>query len=294
MWSLSAALLPLAIALVTPETPACVSDADGDGICDRVEDRTGTDRLDADTDGDGVPDGVEDANRDGRVSPGESDPRVPGLFPGSYPHIPEPMVFDLVRGLGARKGEVEVNTLLVTRFSRRGTQIAWAPEVEWALADNLAVEFELPMVARQLEALKVAGQVTLPEGTEQFIHGVQVIGEYLLTPREIELTALYLAGYRVQAASFFAMVGLRGVTPLAQAGHVEALVNPSVYFDLSERFTVGVETNVAIGFDGHTSVLAVPQLHYQISRHLRIQLGGGVAFEDGERRPGLATRLILE
>lgn len=281
----------------TPEPPAdtCAGlDSDRDGLCDHLERGTGTAPLRADTDGDGVPDGEEDANRDGRVDPGESDPRVPGLFPGTYPHIPEPMVFDLVRGLGSKKGEVEVNTLLVTRFRRDSVELHWAPEVEWAFADGLALEFELPMTDRQLEALKFAAQATLPSPAENFTHGIQVIGEYLLTPEEAEFAALYLAGLRVGDAAFFSMLGLRALTPMKALAEFEVLVNPTVSYDVNEQCTLGLESNLAVGLDGHTEVALIPQVHFQISQHVRIQVGGGVSFSDGERRPLVATRLILE
>ncbi|GMU04697.1 adventurous gliding motility lipoprotein CglD [Corallococcus caeni] len=55
---------------------AAVPDADFDGIPDSVEDATGTNKNKADTDGDGVADGVEDTNKNGRVEPGETDPRL--------------------------------------------------------------------------------------------------------------------------------------------------------------------------------------------------------------------------
>ncbi|AGC42360.1 putative lipoprotein [Myxococcus stipitatus DSM 14675] len=55
---------------------ASIPDADFDGIPDSVEAATGTDKNKADTDGDGLPDGVEDENKNGRVDPGETDPRL--------------------------------------------------------------------------------------------------------------------------------------------------------------------------------------------------------------------------
>jgi len=81
-----------------------VSDRDGDGILDSVEDQNGngivdgagtpageTDWLDPDTDGDGIPDGMEDVNRNGRVDPGETDPRLAdtdgdGILDGADPN----------------------------------------------------------------------------------------------------------------------------------------------------------------------------------------------------------------
>lgn len=56
-----------------PDNP----DTDADGIADGVEYRSGTDPLRRDTDLDGLPDGIEDANWNGRVNPGETDPRNP-------------------------------------------------------------------------------------------------------------------------------------------------------------------------------------------------------------------------
>jgi len=49
-------------------------------------------------------------------------------------HIPEPLMFDLVRGLGARQGELEVNSLADFPLNYTTTRgIDWAPEVEYAL-----------------------------------------------------------------------------------------------------------------------------------------------------------------
>ncbi len=62
-----------------PGTSPVNPDTDGDGILDGVElshTPTPTDPLNPDTDGDGRGDGDEDANHNGRVDPGETDPRI--------------------------------------------------------------------------------------------------------------------------------------------------------------------------------------------------------------------------
>jgi hypothetical protein len=59
--------------------------------------------------------------------------------------IPEPLNFDLVRGLGARQGELEINSLAdfpLNNTSNRGVE--WAPEIEYALFNNFAIELEFP------------------------------------------------------------------------------------------------------------------------------------------------------
>ncbi len=95
--------------------------------------------------------------------------RVSGEEEG--PRIPEPMVFDLIRPLGAKRGEAELNSLGRIPLSRKARQVdgvsdplglvrrsqdrqgtEWAPEIEYALTDGLAVEFELPMENLSVEA----------------------------------------------------------------------------------------------------------------------------------------------
>ena len=276
------------------ESPCESGDVDSDGVCDEVEAASGTKVLRADTDADGVPDGVEDADHDGVVDPGETDPRVPGLFPGTYPHIPEPMTFDLVRGLGARKGEVEVNSLAVFNLARGHRDLAWAPEVEWAFAHGLAVELELPVHNRELDALKGAFQATFPDNREHLIHGVQIIGEYHLSSRRVELTTLYLIGGRAGQWSMLAMLGARAITPMDARAHYEALINPSVYNDITETLTVGVETNIAWGLGGKHMLAIIPQVHWQISTRVRLQIGAGARLEGRDLQPLIATRVILE
>lgn len=292
-----------------PRCGESARDADADGLCDRLEQATGTDPYDADTDDDSVPDGEEDANQDGRVNVGESDPRSPGLFPGSAPHIPEPLAFDLVRGLGAQRGEFEANTLTVVQFSRGARpRIEWAPEVEWAVLDGFALELELPAAGTQLAAVKGAAQVTFPGGGERFAHGVQSIAEHFVSDVEAPRgatrgTFLYLAGLRGVAWSIFGMVGGRvssagssstpAATSPAEATRPELLFNPSVFYDVAEELTFGWETNLALSHRRQEWRL-VPQLHYQLSRHFRVQLGGGVHVADGHIAPIAASRFVVE
>ena len=276
-----------------PASPQPPRDSDGDNIPDAVEERTDTSPFDADSDDDGVPDGVEDSNRDGVVDPGETDPRRPGLFPGSEPHIPEPLFFDLVRGLGARKDELEVNVLLgLTRTSDRRFALDWAPEVEWAPVDNLAVEFELPMADRHVVALKGAIQWTAPSPSPALAHGVQVLGEYLLDERLTEVSALYLIGGRTGRASVFGMIGPR--LDLGSEVRPSLVASPSVFYDVDEALTVGLEGNARLGKQGDWRTQALAQVHWQVSHRFRLQAGTGVRIEPARAHPVAAVRLVLE
>lgn len=294
----------LAIVLLAVPAAAPLADSDADGIPDRVEDRDGDGRVDAgetdprrrDSDRDGVPDGLEDRDRDGRVDPGESDPRVPGLFPGTGPHIPEPLAFDLVRGLGARRGEVEINTLLLPRWSGRAATIDWAPEIEWAPRDDLALEIELPMAGGHLHGLKGAIQGTLPRrGGRRFISGWQVIAELLPGEAQLTTTALYLAGLRLSRRwSLLGMGGVQADWTRRPAVQLAVLVNPSVFVDLGERVTLGVEHNLGVGLGGRVRAMALPQFHFQLARRWRLQCGLGAEL-DGRRLHALGgLRVIFE
>lgn len=271
-------------------------DTDGDGISDRIERRTGTDHLRRDTDADGVPDGVEDSNLDGRIDrdEGETDPSLPGLFPGSHPHIPEPLVFDLVRGLGAKRGELEANTLALVNL--RDGRVHWAPEIEWAFADGYAIEVEVPMVDRHVEAFKLALQGTLPNGNwSNFAHGWQTFAEIALDDRATDVVLLYMFGNRFHRSwSYLTMIGAKTTASEQSLSGWTALLNPSLFYDAREWLTVGLESNLQMDQDGLWLVRLFPQIHIQIGRRARIQLSAGVDIDAGGVEPLFGTRLIIE
>ncbi len=268
-------------------------DSDRDGLSDELEKDTGTDPFDRDTDSDGVADGKEDTNRDGVHDSGETNPRRAGLFPGTFPHIPEPLVFDLVRGLGARRGELEVNTLGVMSVDTGAFH--WAPEIEWAFWDGQAIELELPLRGRHLEAVKVALQSTLPAPWRRFTHGVQAFAEVGLDAGATDAVLLYLAGQRLGTRwSYLSMVGGSAMFDGGSVESPSAIFNLSFFYDVIEWSTFGLETNSRqLGAEGWLFRL-FPQVHVQLSRRLRVQLSGGVEVRDGPAGPLGALRVILE
>lgn len=144
----------------------------------------------------------------------ETIERVSGEERG--PRIPEPMVFDLVRPLGAKHREGEINVLNVIPLRRKSMAVddapdplglvrrsldtqgfEWAPEIEYPFGNGLALEFELPMENGRVEAYKSAGQAFFGTALEHlFIHGAQVIVQYDSQPKLWTTTFLYLAGFR--------------------------------------------------------------------------------------------------
>lgn len=211
------------------------------------------------------------------------------------PRIPEPMVFDLVRPLNARRGEAEVNVLGVFPLNRNLGEAEWAPEVEIALADGFAIEFELPFEEWSLKAYKFAGQLTF--GTafkDSFIHGAQGILEYDKDTGNVTPTLLYLAGVQFDEKwSALAMAGLRTELEGDDRGtRTETLFNFSLFRHVGDYTTVGLETNYSASLVGGTEFRLMPQVHQELQDHIMIQFGAGCLFTQEATVPEAAARLI--
>jgi hypothetical protein len=244
----------------------------------------------------------------------ETIERVSGEQRG--PRIPEPMVFDLVRPLGAKHGEGEINVLSRIPLRRKSRAVddapdplglvrrspdtrgfEWAPEIEYAFGNGLALEFELPMENERVEAYKGAAQAFFGTALEhRFIHGGQVIVQYDQQPKLWTTTILYLAGLRFNETwSIFGMFG-----PRTELGgrvtdrRTEWLTNATLFADVTHRLVAGIETNVGQVIGGHASVLVMPQLHYEVSKRWMIQGGVGTRITKGLTLPEIGFRLIRE
>jgi len=244
----------------------------------------------------------------------ETIERVSGEEDG--PRIAEPMVFDLVRPLGAKRGEGEVNVLGMVPLGRRSRRVAdvpdslglvrrspdrkgveWAPEIEYAVCNGIGLEVEFPLENRHLEAYKGAVQVTFGTGfNHRFIHGAQGIVQYDRAPSLWTTTLLYLAGFRFNEMwSIFGMFGNRvEVSGPVSNKTVELLSNVSVFADLTNRLVAGIETNLGQTLGGNTEMLFMPQLHYEVDRYVMIQAGIGARFASGVSLPEAGFRLIRE
>lgn len=269
-------------------------DSDCDGLSDRAEDANANGRVDSgetnpfaeDTDGDGTHDAVEvsrgtDPNRD------------------SYHSFPEPMVFDLVRGLDAQKGELEMNALIRNHPRRNGSLLQYAPEVEYAFANGAAVEVELPFENEHLSSVKGAIQKTLHfDEQRRFAHGIQALAEVGVFERtDAELALLHIGNARFgEKWSFVSISGIQGVYDRrTEDFHGALLVNWSGYYAIAQQVLIGLEGNLRLDDSGNTHWLVTPQAHVQLNNHFRLQLGmGAVRTATGGAEPLLSTRFIVE
>ncbi|WP_254796258.1 hypothetical protein [Azotobacter vinelandii] len=214
---------------------------------------------------------------------------------GAYPEIPEPMVFDMMRPLGARQGELEANVLATGPLSESDQQTDWAPEAEYAFADGWAVEFEFPFEDDRLSEYKVGVQATLGAFNQgRSAHGVQYMNIYEREHHKYFNTLVYTLGHRFSARwSSMSMIGLADIGWSGSSGRNHLIVNHSTFFDATENTVLGVELNYRSGHDGH--VLLMPQIHHRLTRTLNLQFGIGVDKARGESAlPEAGLRIVRQ
>jgi hypothetical protein len=216
-------------------------------------------------------------------------------------NIPEPLMFDLVRGLGAKQGELEINSLAdfpLNNVSSRGVE--WAPEIEYALFDNFAVELEFPLNNFELEAYKMAVQWTIGSSkSNKFIHGIQIIGEKYIHDDILELNFLYVPAYRFNEV--WSAIGLFGVMVESGSDTPDIdhtlILNASVFADLNQHTTLGLEINNSDPTfqkidDNKMELLILPQAHYEFDSGYSFQFGIGPKFSEGKTNASAVLRVI--
>lgn len=186
---------------------------------------------------------------------------------------PEPMVYDLVDPLGATKGKTEINTLLA--YSPRTGEMAWSPEIEYAFAKGHAVEFELPMENTTVNQYKISLQGYLGELIKgRMLHGWQVVGRRKNDEKAFALEVLYLNDHKfLDKWSMMNMLGVRH-TAIGKSGEFIGVLNNTLFYSFSKRFSVGVELNSEIGARDYRYQLT-PQVQYSVNKNAIVQLGGG-------------------
>jgi hypothetical protein len=186
--------------------------------------------------------------------------------------IPEPMVYDLVRPLGVRQGEMEINAL--GDYNPYNGDFSWAPELEYGLADDLAMEVELPFEDASHERYKVAIQQTLgvdyAQGTA---NGWQAFVDVNKHTKAMSADATYIhARQWTDQWSSLSMLGLR-VHNINRSAQVDYLLNNTVFYDVSPRLTLGLELNQEISTGGTWRYRLTPQVHYDASQYYTLQMG---------------------
>ncbi|MGE0474805.1 MAG: hypothetical protein AB7P17_14320, partial [Nitrospirales bacterium] len=127
----------------------------------------------------------------------------------------------------------------------------------------------------------------------RFIHGWQYIGEYFRHRKELANTWLYVFGYQINRHwSTLNMTGLR-LSDTSSKGHLERLVNGSLFFSPSKQITMGLEMNWESRPSRPDRMLVMPQLHIPFTEHGSLQIGFGMLRTDDQNFPHAASRIIF-
>lgn len=198
----------------------------------------------------------------------------------SISQIPEPMIYDLVRALGAKKGEYELNALIRSEQHTRLHETHVSPEFEYVFADHLAGEVELPMTGSNVDSLKGALQWTFNifGSKKQFAHGLQFMTEkHVHQTTATELTPLFLHGHRLSKDwSYLAMMGGQYSNDKNKPDFIPVL-NFTIFYLYSESKEIefGLEQNLFGASDKFEFYRIVPQMEIILRNHLKMQLGFG-------------------
>jgi hypothetical protein len=242
------------------------------------------------------------------------------LAPRQKPKVlhAEPLYIDLIRDLGAHKGEREWNVAAGLQDKLDFDAYEALVEYEWAIKDRLGLEIELPFTfysgnrgqkpASQLESLKLAAQYT-----------------FLVSPKANTSLAIgYLHELQTPAFKEFGQVSLlQGhlSTPFLVAAkrwgtYLHTLLYTGPMFEYSRasrqwqaggqyhfnlhymmpgtRHFVGVETNVYSGNVKSAGVTLRPQMRLEISEQFLIGVVTGIPLSRGQERLSAFCRLIYE
>lgn len=188
-----------------------------------------------------------------------------------------------------------MNVLAATRLARDPV-FHWGPEIEWVALDNLALELEVPMVDAEVEALKGGFQTrVLTIDNRRLEVGVLAIGYHLVEPRETVLEPGAVVATRfTRALHGVTIVGPTAVIERSGRTRLGAMVHPSLFYQVSQLATLGVELgHRARCGEGRVSY-ALPQLHLMFSRHAKVQLGAGLQADEERTAPLITTRVSVE
>lgn len=247
-------------------------------------------------------------------------PKVKGL-PAKVLHA-EPLYIDLIRDLGARKGEREWNVGLGLTDNTDFDSYTALIEYEWAPVNRLGLEVELPFTFyypvngngyrdskphNRLNSLKLAAQYTfLVSEPARTSLAIGYIHEFELLPfkrygKESVVTGnvynpFFIAAKRI-GQNFHTLIYTGPYMAhhfKDKALHTSWQINSNVHYMIpGSRNFIGVEFNKEID-EGNFDMIIRPQLRLSIADNLLVGIVAGVPLSRDNERLSSFIRLIYE
>ena len=247
------------------------------------------------------------------------DSVVPPAKPLKLSHA-EPLYVDLIRDLGARKGEKEINIGFGVNNDKQYVSYTGFAEYEFAVANRLGLEVEVPFEIYQHNHQK---GVILPDNR---IEGVKLAAQYTFLVSDKYQTSMAVGYIQEFEFSSFSDIDHRGklfegtlynpifivakrwspsIHTLIYAGPVaeqffdnntwqtSAQVNANLHYVFHGGYFVGVETNMEFS-DEKPSFVFRPQFKVPFSKKVNLGVVAGIPASDHAHQ-GLSgmVRLIL-
>lgn len=201
--------------------------------------------------------------------------------------FPEPMVYDLMRGLDAKKYEFEINTLYFSNGN-------FSPEIEYAVKDGWAFELETPIKNGRIEALKWGTQYTLYQDGSKFLMGVQAIVEDHLYDVRNDYSLSAVIDYQLSIRwSLVSITGIRVATMDRRLDHNVGLINFSIFYNLNDRLFLGIENDKKVYFvDKEMNINTIPQISLKLTKKMRLQAGIGFNWQDSSQHQAIMRGIV--
>lgn len=228
-------------------------------------------------------------------------------------HHTEPLFYDLVRDLGARKGEKEINLGAEFRSTEKGKEYVYLAEYEFAPVDRLAFEaeadfainkemaFEQSKTEKELEALRFSTQysffVSEKHKTTLAVGYTQILGKFgSKRAQELIFNPFFVAARRWGKNIHSMVYTYPLVKKNIEEKHIETewAVNTSLHYTLphSNNF-IGVEFNEVINH-GKLESTVRPQVKVKVSNDLALGMVTGFPIHNHHEGFSSFVRLIYE
>ncbi len=232
----------------------------------------------------------------------------------------EPLFIDLIRDLGARRGEAEWNVAFEMTDRLRYDRYAMLIEYEWAPIDRLGLELEIPVTlysrslaqngiqpSNRIESIKAAAQWTfLVDDSRALSVALGYINELEFTDLNAITRGPIFSGNMFNpfvivakrwGEQFHSLLytGPRSHLSFADGSvHTQFEVNASAHFMIGgTRNFIGLETNTLFDQQAFSTVLR-PQMRVGISHNTLVGMGVSVPIDRNGDRLGMFMRLIWE
>lgn len=232
----------------------------------------------------------------------------------------EPLYIDLIRDLGARKGEKEWNVGFGMQDKRRYDEFQALIEYEWAPIDRLGLEVELPVSlysfrngnkegaipANKLESLKVAGQYTLLVSEKintslalGYIHEFELVEFEKLGGNESfkgNIFNPFLVAAKRWGSNYHTLIytGPKIEKEFGEKAKVGFEVNYNLHYMVSgTRNFIGLEVNQEI-HEGQSFATLRPQMRLGLAENLMLGIVSSIPLSQPDSGLGSFVRIIYE